>query len=236
MNMAAFRTSLTKSKPPADLAPPLVALCMKCLEKSPDDRPPSARAVIAALDGLDHTPAPPRVPRAVASQPTVEIDTREAPLTPARRSRAPFYLALAAAAGTAVAVYLARATPAPPDPPAPAAVPSPADAAPREAVAEGAPPDAPAPTDTAPRVRAPSAADHLREAERYARQGNHIKELFHLQQAARLEPGNAEALYRLGAALLQNGQKDLGCERLARAGKTGESLFISSGCVRREPH
>jgi len=86
------------------------------------------------------------------------------------------------------------------------------------------------------RPRLPSAADHLREAERFARQGNHIKELFHLQQAARLEPGNPDALYRLGAALLADGQKDLGCQKLARAGRQGESLFNSSGCAVREPH
>jgi tetratricopeptide (TPR) repeat protein len=101
----------------------------------------------------------------------------------------------------------------------------------------------PTPSPSVPATARPSgatAAAHLREADAYAEKGNRIKELFHLQQAVRIEPGNTVALYRLGRALLEDGQADLGCEKLARAiqlgSKPSESLYDSSGCGTSAPH
>jgi hypothetical protein len=71
---------------------------------------------------------------------------------------------------------------------------------------------------------------HLAAAARYRKSGNRIKELFSLQQALKADPQNREALYRLGAALIEDGQKELGCKRLARAGNVAKALYEKAEC------
>ena len=235
-------------RPDLNLPPELVSLCLRCLEKLPDRRPATADQVLAVLDSLEDvapTPAPPRVPALVASLPTVDfgeppvLSVADVELEPPR-SRAGLYAFIAAPlvlAGGIVLLILVK--------PAPTAVVSRVDAsvAPRPVPD---PPPTPTPTPSLtpsldePRSARPTAASHLREAAAYADKGNHIKELFHLQQAVRLEPANAEALFRFGSALLNQGRADLGCEKLARAAQLGskqaETLQESAGCPPRAAH
>src|SRR5262249_15266365 len=79
---------------------------------------------------------------------------------------------------------------------------------------------------------APVAAQELRLAASFRAQGNHIKELYHLSQAVRLDPKNRRALFLLGQALIADGQKDLGCAKLSRAlpDKDAQSLYEETGC------
>jgi hypothetical protein len=71
---------------------------------------------------------------------------------------------------------------------------------------------------------------NLAAAARYRRAGNRIKELFYLQRAVKADPQSREAMYRLGAALVENGQKELGCARLDRAGNVAKALYEKTGC------
>jgi serine/threonine-protein kinase len=236
--------SPAQRRPDLALPPAIVDLCLRLLHKDPAHRPQTASEVIATLDGVE---VKPRVSVKVAAHPTVELSQVGAASVPAidvprRRPWLWGVIALPIAAGIVVAA-LAWRSPAPPPPtPAPAPTPAPvtvvADATP--VVVAAITPDAAAPPAPAPAAApapppaesprsAPSASDHLREAARH-RATNRIKELWHLQQALKADPQNREALLRLGTMLLEDGQKQLGCEKLRRAGKIARSLYEQAGC------
>src|SRR5262249_22661318 len=125
----------------------------------------------------------------------------------------------------------------PPTPVAPEATTGPAtEPAPSPPPPAPAPPPTETPAPPAPEVRPsppprPTAAQVLREADAAAKVNNPIRELYLLQKAVRLEPQNPEAAFRLGRALVGNGQTELGCVELARArglgNKSAESLYQS---------
>jgi hypothetical protein len=89
-----------------------------------------------------------------------------------------------------------------------------ADAAPPPPVADAGVPDA------AP-ARPPSNRDrarpHLEAAARARRAGQTLKEIAALDGALAVDPGNREAAYRLGDALLRSGDKPRACKYLQRA-------------------
>jgi serine/threonine protein kinase len=215
-------------RPDLLLPRPLASLVMRCLEKTPDRRPATAQAIVDEIDAMaaDVVEAARRVPARVAAQPTIELGhtgtLRRRVLVPAA--------ALIAAAALAWVLWPSPPppppSPSPPPPPSPS--PSPSPSPPPSPSPSPAPVPSPAPSPV--RAASPTAADHLRDAARHRAAGNRIKELFHLQQALKLDPRNRDARYRLGAALLEDGQHDLGCRQLVRAGNIGESLRESSGC------
>ncbi len=61
------------------------------------------------------------------------------------------------------------------------------------------------------------AARHLAAAESARSQGNHLKQIAEADSALRLEPGNRQAAYLLGDALLAGGDEQNGCKYLRRA-------------------
>jgi serine/threonine-protein kinase len=234
-------------RPDLRLPEAAVALVMRCLEKDPAKRPAGAKEVEEELAGMQVDPAPPRVPGAVAESPTEELSAVNAvafeeELVERPRARWPLWVAAGVlVVGVAGAVVMAgvreETRPAPaPEPlsaPAPAPEPLPAPApAPEPLPASASDADAgtvPLPPEVTP-VKRSRAEDHLAAAARYRKAGNRIKELFHLQQALKSEPDHGEALVAMGKALIENGQKELGCQRLARAGAAARSLYRSSGC------
>ncbi len=234
-------------RPDLSLPEPLVSLCLRCLEKDPRRRPPSARWIADELGRLDLGA---RIPPRIAALETMELET--APAAP-RRGRLWLLFAAGAATGTAavvVGVILSSRPAPPPVSSAPAAAPARLDARPAAsvpdastraaAVADADAGASPAAAEERPPAPTPSTttrvADHLRDAARYRAQGNRLRELYHLQQAVRLDPGHPTANLRLGSALLEDGQRELACARFARAGNIARSLYESASCAVPAPH
>ncbi len=209
-----------RRRPDLAIPPALSALILRCLSKDPAARP-TAKAAEEELSRpmpLWRPPPAPPVAKVVEEAPTQEL---LAPVTPRPRSRA--WVAVAAApfvVAGAVVTFLAMRTspPAEPAATAPAAAPPP-----RAPVVTASAPSpaavAPEPRDLAPEPPPSPALDHLKQAARFRREGNTIKELYHLSEAVRVEPRNPVALYQLGAVLIQTGEVARGCETLARAGE-----------------
>ena len=65
--------SPAERRPDLALPPALVALCVRLLAKDPIERPASAEALADILETIDLTPPASRVPRELASKPTVEL-------------------------------------------------------------------------------------------------------------------------------------------------------------------
>jgi serine/threonine-protein kinase len=211
-------------------------LIMQCLEKDPARRPQTAEAIADALARVDLNP---RVPREVASHPTVDVFDAPRPHTRWRTPALLLAIFVLAGAISYWAFWIRKPASAPasapvPDaatvtsapPPAPNPPPDPVPASISTSVTAPPPPPPPPP----PHVR--TADDEIRDAARFHAAGNTIKERFHLQEAVRLEPHNTRALYLLGAALIADGQIDLGCQklRLALARNDAKSLYESSSC------
>jgi serine/threonine-protein kinase len=66
-------------------------------------------------------------------------------------------------------------------------------------------------------ARRREAAHHLDAAESARRAGNRLKQIGEADSALRLDPGNRQAAYLLGDALLAGGDKENGCKYLRRA-------------------
>ena len=99
-------TSPAVRRPDLSLPPALVDLCLRCLEKKPAQRPPSAGAIARELDQIGATAATeigaiPRVSGKVASLVTVELEP-----PPPRRSLLPWFLAGAAVGALLFAIGL----------------------------------------------------------------------------------------------------------------------------------
>jgi hypothetical protein len=232
--------------PPAQRRPELAipaeldALVMACMAKRAAERPQSARELAARLEAIAVAPArPSRLPRQVAASPTVDLTDRASELadlvatsdlTPAR-SRTPrlilLVLLLLGLAGAAIAIVLAArgggdepgssAAEAAPDAGRPAP-PAAHDAGASAAAVDAGVPDAggtrPKPARDLAREKARA---HLEAAARARRAGQTLKEIASLDAALAAEPGNREAAYRLGDALLRSGDKPRACKYLRRA-------------------
>ena len=244
----------------------VVLAVLRGLEPSSSAPPPRVPALVASHPTVDIGPAalPSRPP---SLSPLSHSDDLEPPTRRRAGLYAVLLAPLVVAAGIVTFVILRDEPRSPSEPPgatgnhalprpsteaqaqapvlAAADAATPAGPAARTTVGSPAPPEGqtvkpatPPATPTAP--AGPTAATHLREAEAFAARGNHLKELFHLQQAVRLEPGNAQALFLLGRSLLEDGQAALGCEKLGRArelgNKSAESLYQSATCEARPPH
>jgi serine/threonine-protein kinase len=228
-------------RPELGIPPAVDALVMACMAKKAAERPQSARELAAHLEALAQAPArPSRLPRQVSKAPTVDLtDEAAAAQLPGRETRETLgpetlgavglgprrgrrwlliaLLLLVVAGGTALAIAMGGGGGS-----APAAA---ADAGvlPAKVVADAAPPrpvvDAGVP-DAAP-AKPPSNRDrarpHLEAAARARRAGQTLKEIAALDAALAVDPGNREAAYRLGDALLRSGDKPRACKYLQRA-------------------
>jgi serine/threonine-protein kinase len=76
------------------------------------------------------------------------------------------------------------------------------------------------------------AARHLAAAESARSQGNRLKQIAEADSALRLEPGNRQAAYLLGDALLTGGDEQNGCKylRRARALEAARRALQRAGC------
>jgi serine/threonine-protein kinase len=211
----------TERAPDVWLPPGMEALIMGLLAKSPDERPQSAQDVGESLARLAQlaggAKGRSRVPAEIAARPTVDVATAKPPSAPRRNLETEPEVALArssrrvrvfaavtiCALAVAVGFLLAggrgerrpRASDLGPQVPEPERKPAVAPA--------------PIPAPTSP------AEPHVAEAAKFAQSGNRLKELFHLQEALKADPGHKAARLRLATVLLDDGQPDLACRTLA---------------------
>jgi serine/threonine-protein kinase len=149
--------------------------------------------------------------------------------TPAQPASPAALAQVARAAAAPATDEPAAPTPAPAAPAAPAAIngaapganPGPAPATPGSAAGDRAQPaSAPASgedEDEERRSRKRDVARHLAAAEGARRQSNRLKQIAEADSALRLEPGNRQAAFLLGDALLASGDEDNACKYLRRA-------------------
>jgi eukaryotic-like serine/threonine-protein kinase len=241
-----------------ELGAQLEALATSSPRPSRLPRQVAASPTVDLTDQADQLPPPPPrpSPAGAAGNRSASADPGPATLAAAglaprgRRARWLLLIALLAALGGAALVIAriarTRGGGGDRDPRAATGAPAPADAGPASGPAglradagalaarsdAGAPRPPPTTHDRDRELARETARTYLEAAARARRAGQTLKEIAALDAALAADPGNREAAYRLGDALLRSGDKTRACKYLRRAGSmaAAQARAAEAGC------